>query len=59
MGVVLIFIGAMDAMLSWRGGMAASQFYVLLLGSGLFLYALGAIRSRGSGADRSGARSGG
>ncbi len=51
-GVVLIFIGAMDAMLSWRGGMALSQFYVLLLASGLLLYALGAIRSRASGAAR-------
>lgn len=45
-GVVMIFVGTFDAMLSWRGGFAVSGFYVLLIGLGLFLYALGAINSR-------------
>lgn len=43
-GVVLVFLGVLDSMLSWRGGFALSHWYVFLIGSGLFLYALGAIR---------------
>ena len=44
-GVILIFLGALDAMLSWRGGFAASDSFVLLFAAGIFLYAIGAIRS--------------
>jgi hypothetical protein len=47
-GVVLIFLGTLDAMLSWRGGFQPSNFYFWLIGAGLFLYAAGAIR-RGQG----------
>ena len=47
-GVVLIFLGALDSMLSWRGGFAVSDFYVFLIASGVLLYVVGAIR-RGSG----------
>lgn len=47
--VVLIFLGLMDSMLSWRGGFAVSDTYVLLLAGGIVLYAFGAIRSLGDG----------
>lgn len=43
-GVVLIFLGVMDSMLSWRGGFTVSPFYLLLIGGGILLYAIGAIR---------------
>lgn len=43
-GVILIFLGALDGMLSWRAGFTLSDFYVLLFVSGVFLYAVGAIR---------------
>lgn len=48
-GVTLVFLGVLDSMLSWRGGMAVSDFYVVLIASGIFLLAIGAIR-RGRGA---------
>ena len=44
-GMVLIFLGLMDSMLSWRGGFAASEFYLLLITSGILLYVVGQIRS--------------
>jgi hypothetical protein len=50
-GVVLIFLGVLDSLLSWRGGFALDGFYVLLIGAGLFLYAMGAVR-RGSASQR-------
>jgi hypothetical protein len=43
-GIVLVFIGILDSMLSWRGGFAASEWYVILIALGLFVYAIGAIR---------------
>ncbi len=43
-GVILIFLGVLDSMLSWRGGFAVSDFYVLLIASGILLYIIGAIR---------------
>ena len=45
-GVVLIFLGAMDSMLSWRGGFAVEDFYIGLLAAGVVIYALGAIRGQ-------------
>jgi hypothetical protein len=47
LGVVLIFLGAMDSMLSWRGGFAVSETYVLLIAGGFFLFAIGSIRCGG------------
>ncbi len=38
--VGLIFLGALNAMLSWRGGFAVSDLSVLLLAVGLGLYFL-------------------
>ncbi len=46
-GVVLMFLGVLDGMLSWRGGLGVSDFYVLLIAVGMSLYIVGAIR-RGS-----------
>lgn len=43
-GVVLMALGALDSMLSWRGGIADNDFYLLLLAAGAFVYAIGAIR---------------
>lgn len=43
-GVVLIFLGALNSMLFWRAGSAVSNVYVLLIVSGILLYAIGAIR---------------
>lgn len=45
-GVVVIFLGLLDAMLAWRGGLPSDTFYVWLVGAGLILYVGGAIRSR-------------
>ena len=43
-GVILVFLATLDGMLSWRGGIAISDFYLFLFAAGLFLFALGAIR---------------
>ena len=43
-GVVLIFVGALDSMLSWRGGLEVSDFYLVLLAAGIFLLVIGVIR---------------
>ncbi|NIP72466.1 MAG: hypothetical protein GWO16_05295 [Gammaproteobacteria bacterium] len=45
-GLAFIFVGALDSMLSWRGGFRVDGAYALLIAFGVFLYALGAIRSR-------------
>jgi len=44
-GVILVFLGVLDAMVSWRGGFAVSELYLLMIVAGLALYAVGAIRS--------------
>jgi len=46
-GVVLLFLGGLDFMLSWRAGLAVDSFYVFLFGAGALFYALGAIRREG------------
>ncbi len=43
-GVVLLSLGALNAMLSWRGGASLGGFHLALFGAGLFLFAIGAIR---------------
>ena len=47
-GVILIFLGALNSMLSWRGGLIVSDFYLLLFAAGIFLYVIGAIRAIGT-----------
>jgi len=44
LGVVLLIVGTMDSMLSWRGGLVVNDFYVFLLVAGITLYIIGAIR---------------
>ena len=44
-GVVLIIVGILDSMLSWRGGFEVNGGYALLIGFGIFLYAIGALRA--------------
>ncbi len=43
-GVILIFLGVLDSMVSWRGGLAVDEIYALMIVAGLLLYAVGAIR---------------
>jgi hypothetical protein len=43
-GVILVFLGTLDSMLSWRGGFEVHETYALLIVSGIFLYAVGAIK---------------
>ena len=45
--VVLLFLGSMDSMLSWRGGFEVSDTTILLFAGGAALYAFGAIRGSG------------
>jgi hypothetical protein len=47
LGVGLIFLGAMDSMLSWRGGVELSDFYLALFAAGIALYVVGSIRGAG------------
>ncbi len=44
LGIVLIFLGALNSLASWRAGIVLSDFYVILFASGVALYAIGAIR---------------
>ena len=43
-GVILMIVGTLDSMLSWRGGLDVSNFYFLLLAAGMLLYIVGMIR---------------
>ena len=47
-GVALLFVGALDAMLSWRAGNAIENFYIFLIAAGLFFLVIGQIRSNSS-----------
>ena len=42
-GVILIILGGLNAMLSWRGGFEVIPFYVILIATGLFLCLVGSI----------------
>ncbi len=44
-GLTLVFLGMLDSMLSWRGGFQVEGAYALMIALGIFLYALGAVRS--------------
>lgn len=44
LGVILIILGALDSMLSWRGGFEAGDGYLVLIAAGLALFAVGAVR---------------
>ena len=49
-GVLLIILGAMDSMLSWRGGFDAGNYYLALIAAGVALFAIGAVRQNGGAA---------
>ncbi|MBS1270657.1 MAG: hypothetical protein MAG794_01617 [Gammaproteobacteria bacterium] len=42
-GVVFLFVGILDSMLLWRGGLVGHGFYFILIATGLLLYAIGSI----------------
>ncbi len=44
LGVILIILGALDSMLSWRGGFEAGDGYLVLIAAGMALFAVGAVR---------------
>ena len=52
-GVVLLIVGVLDCMLSWRGGLVVNEFYLGLLATGAALYAVGTIRGAGTSAGNS------
>jgi hypothetical protein len=43
-GVILIILGALNAMLSWRGGLEVASFHTMLIATGLLLCLIGAIQ---------------
>ncbi len=43
-GVILIFVGSLDLMLFWRGGLATGSLYFAFIAAGAFLYVVGSIR---------------
>jgi hypothetical protein len=45
-GVAFIFVGMLDSMLFWRGGFQLDGTYALLIAFGVFLVALGTVRSQ-------------
>ncbi len=50
-GIGLIFLGAMDSMLFWRGGLVVNDFYLLLFVLGCAFYIIGSIRGSSTRAD--------
>ena len=45
-GVILIILGALNTMLSWRGGFEVPTLQAMLMVTGLLLCLIGAIRRR-------------
>lgn len=43
-GVILVILGSLDIMLSWRGEYGVAPFHVMLVALGLLLCLIGAIR---------------
>ncbi len=43
-GVILIILGWLNTMLSWRGGFEVASFHAMLLATGIVLCLIGAIR---------------
>lgn len=46
-GAILVILGTLDIMLSWRGGFEIFSFHVLLFSTGVLLCVIGAIRRQG------------
>lgn len=47
-GVILVILGGLDVMLSWRGGFAVAPFHAGLIAVGLLLCLIGSIRHQRS-----------
>ncbi|MCP4319189.1 MAG: hypothetical protein GY789_25170 [Hyphomicrobiales bacterium] len=45
-GVILIILGSLNTMLSWRGSFEVHPFHAALIVTGIVLYIIGAIRRR-------------
>lgn len=45
-GIILIFLGTLDLMLFWRGGLPTTFFHLLLLIIGAVLFTVGFMRGR-------------
>lgn len=43
-GVILIILGSLDTMLSWRGGLELLPFHGALIATGILLCLIGAVR---------------
>ncbi len=48
MGVVLIILGTLDGMLSWRAGVALNNLYIFLILAGVLLFVVGVLRRGGA-----------
>lgn len=46
-GVILMALGALNSMLSWRSAIAEGDFHLIMLLAGAFVYAIGAILGAG------------
>ena len=44
LGVIVVFVAILDSMLSWRGGLAIDNFYLVLFVAGFILYVVGSVR---------------
>ncbi len=45
-GAIMMFIGTLDLMLFWRGSMPVNWVHVGIFVTGVFLFAIGALRGR-------------
>jgi predicted phage tail protein len=44
LGAVLMILGALNGLLTWRGGLTEGKFYVYLFAAGVAVFAIGAVR---------------
>lgn len=58
-GAILIILGTLDVMLSWRGGVVVVPFHAMLIIAGVALCLVGAIRRQGGSSGRERSASGG
>lgn len=42
-GFIVLLLGSLNTMLAWKGGFVGSDFYMVLIGSGLLLLLMGSI----------------
>ncbi len=44
LGVIILIVAALGSMLSWRGGLVVTNFYLVLFATGVLLYIVGSVR---------------